>query len=242
MRDITNQNSEPKKVILSKISNFWKNNPIFNKILFEKKINKVINLGVRNYFKDLFIVKNIFLKILMICILVPLVLGLGFGLREHFLNIPFPKAVINTGIAFSGLAEIGKTDPSVVYVVQAIPIIIAFFCLLLIPKWYVAIGFTMMFFGGLTNIIDRSIPKTFTNHWGTEYVNQTGVLDYFMGINSIFNMPDVFIIGGVVLGLLGIVIWVFISIGNDKKKETEEKNQKQLENPNDYKVWTEESE
>lgn len=236
----------------SKVKHFYNENPFLQKVLFKKTWDKIVVLSTRNYFYDLFLVRNLILKLFFICTLAILVLGLGFGLREHFLSV-IPTAsdprpvVINFGIAMSTLASTGKNDPSVVYFVQAIPIIIAFLCLVLMPKWYIAIGFTMMFFGGLTNIIDRAIPKDVMVYWTSlsnwdlpsgiphTYLGHNiyvihyshGVADYFKGINSIFNIADVFIIMGVVLGILAIIVWIFFVIETDKKSKHNEPNHNQ---------------
>ena len=70
----------------------------------------------------------------------------------------------------------------------------------------------MMFFGGLTNIIDRAVPKTIA-YWSDGMILHkhypTGVSDYFKGVNSIFNIADVFIIMGVVLGIIGMVVYIY---------------------------------
>ncbi|MDE7088304.1 MAG: signal peptidase II [Malacoplasma sp.] len=138
-------------------------------------------------------------------------------LIPNFLDI---KIIENTGISFGSLSQ---TSPGVVYFVQSLPIIIGFIAFIFSSHYFLDVGISMLFFAGMSNIIDRSLPDVYINKiMATE---NDAVVDYFqfsfIKDSAIFNFPDVFITISVGLICLHIIIaWV----KEYKKESAKEKN------------------
>ena len=214
---------------MNMIQKFWNENGFLNHVLFSKHIDKCKKEGLKNYLSSIFLLKNIFLKIFIFIILCALVLGLGFGLREHYIQIAetnnFWKngnkiVELNPGIAFSGLAN---APSSVIYFIQALPCAIALVAILFINKWWIYLGFILMFWGGMMNIIDRSLGGMI--HFARDgeiydIVNLKGkVIDYFPAPTSTFNIADVFIIMGVSMAGVAILAWAIMMFIKENKNE-----------------------
>ena len=215
---------------MKQIQKFWKENIFLNVVLFSKHINKCKKEGLKNYLSSIFLLKNIFLKIFILIILCGLILGLGFGLREHFIHVAETNnywdngrqiVILNRGIAFSGLEN---ASSSVVYFVQVLPCIVAFVAILFINKWWIYLGFVMMFWGGMMNVIDRSMGGFIQFAQNGQPVGspedlKNAVVDYFPAPGSTFNIADVFVIMGVSLAGLSIVVWTVLMYLKERKNE-----------------------
>lgn len=129
----------------------------------------------------------------------------SWDLIPGFLSI---KIVENPGISFGNLSD---KNPSLVYFVQSIPIIIGGVILVFSYNYLYDIGLSILFFGGLCNVIDRATPDIYTH---LTHLNQhNAVVDYFQFSfildSAVFNFPDTFIICGVIVICLQIIIsWI----------------------------------
>lgn len=163
------------------------------------------------YVAALFLVKNLVLKFALVFIFAILIFSLGFGLRYHFLYVVH-DFVLNPGV---GMSIAANQPVAVVYTIQALPCIFALLAFLFIPQWWVCFGFIMMFFGGLMNIIDRSMGgQVWNTHWLTKPGHgileqlKNKVVDYFNAPNSIFNIADVFVLLGVGFVVASIILFI----------------------------------
>lgn len=198
------------------IVEFWQNNKFLNRSFFDGKLKKIDNLTLRNYIIESFKFKYIFTKLILILISGILIFSLGFGLREYFINYRSDEVVINYGVAFS-LAD--SQNPAFVYTIQSIPVIFSFIGIVVFKNPLNYLGMTWMFFGGLMNIIDRSIatPATVNGH---STIN--GVIDYFHAPGSVFNIADVFIVSGVIIAIVLIVTNLIIAFLKERKQDIED--------------------
>ncbi len=194
--------------------------------------------------------KHLLIKIIIFILIGFLVLLSSFLMRETMLNAKETYWVLipnflniriteNTGISFGSLSDAG---PSLVYFIQSLPIIIGFITFIFSSHYFLDVGISMLFFGGMSNIIDRSIPDIYIN--GILQDANNAVVDYFQFTfiknSAIFNFPDFFITVSVGLICLHIIIlWV-----KDYKKEKEKNKNKLLKenvhdetkNSNSYKI------
>ncbi|MCF0217626.1 MAG: signal peptidase II [Malacoplasma sp.] len=134
------------------------------------------------------------------------------------------KITTNPGISFGSLAN---SSSSVVYFIQAIPVVIGIIVWVFSSNYLLDIGISLFFFGGLCNIIDRSLYDSFANNALFNWVQKENVVvDYFQFLpnSAIFNFADAFIIIGIILIVIEILIsWIKEYIANKK-----EGNDKQL--------------
>ncbi|WP_391591808.1 Signal peptidase II [[Mycoplasma] cavipharyngis] len=173
--------------------------------------------NIRNYYFDLFVVqrKKLLINYAITSLVMIIIFGISFGLRQHYLNLTFAanfnqattKIAANTGISFGLLSN----NAAAVYVLQIIPVILTGIILIHNTKYYNAIAVTLVFASGMSNFIDRLVPDYFgTNLDKTQLVDNNlylavnAVVDYWtIDNNSIFNFPDVFILIGIGLVVLG---------------------------------------
>lgn len=182
------------------------------------------------YWSQTFGLKAIITKLLMfsiaIILLIPAAVALNLWAQKSAIkefDNPFISIEINvnTGIAFSWL----ENNTMYVYLIQAIVvfcvlIILLFFC----KKWYYILFWSLVFLGGLFNIIDRTCVKKIVC-LGDELV-ENAAIDYFKFNNinfpAIFNIPDVGVCAGaalsVVTGLVELIIYPFKKNSKGKKK------------------------
>lgn len=181
------------------------------KILFEKSIMRIRNEGVRNYFLSLFNSKSLLIKIILFLLIGFVVLLFSFAIRNYYLTVDTKNTVFNDGVAFSMGSSLNSVT---VYIIQSIPTFISFLAVIFTPKIIYYLPFIFVGFGGLSNIIDRSIVDVMN---GVSYYNT--VVDYLAASSSIFNLPDMFVVGGVIwfgaITLINLLILIF----NDKDKK-----------------------
>lgn len=182
-----------------------------DQIIFEKQILNIKNKKFQRYFLSLFKMKNVILKLVFFLILAILVFTTCFGIRQYFISFNPNEVVLNSGIAFSQFAN---ANSFIVYFIQSIPVVVAILAILLIPNPYICIGIMMLLFGGLVNIIDRSLGGTILIH-GTIYNLKDSVVDYIPVGATKANLPDIFIIIGACLAVFSILINIFKNIKND---------------------------
>lgn len=176
----------------------------FNKILFSKTISKFKSEDFKNYLHDLFLVKNLFIKLLAFIIIGLVVMGSSFITRQIFID-NFPNRIIpNPGISFSALAN---ASASVIYLVQAIPCVLTFFLFLFLNNKLIYCSLLIIFFGGLSNIIDRALPLDLIVSGGIRFPDNA-VVDYIPLIRTYANLPDIFISIGAVLSVLSLIIYI----------------------------------
>lgn len=198
------------------------------KILFNEYKRKTIN-----WLKEIYFTNAVLWKSLIIGLTGFITLTCSFVFRQQILQsdvrewdlIPgFLEIYItqNTGIAFSGLEN---ADSSFVYFVQSLPVVIGFIILIFSKSKTLDVGICFVLFGGLANIIDRSLVDNY-KYLG-DYPNILGktenaVVDYlrfsFIPGSAIFNFPDVSIIFGIIIIVI-FVIYLLIKdyIDNSKK-------------------------
>lgn len=137
----------------------------------------------------------------------------SYVLINNFLNI---NIIGNTGISFS---LFNNNSASLIYFIQSIPIILAFIFLIFSKYLLNDFFIGLVFFGGLSNIIDRSIIDNYL--YITNIYKIDAVVDYlqfsFIPNSAIFNFPDVFIVIGIISFILSILIYLIKGIRNDKK-------------------------
>lgn len=180
--------------------------------LFESRLNKIYKT------------KLIIWKLLIFLLIGFVVTISSFLLRDAMLNAKSSNWILipnfininiveNTGIAFSGLSN---SSSSVVYFVQSIPILIGGIIFFFSCSLYFDVGICLLFFGGLCNIIDRSIVDTYTNMQNLNGENTiNAVVDYFefdsgfINNFAVFNLPDVYIICGVAeVIIIMLITWI----------------------------------
>ncbi|MDE5552973.1 MAG: signal peptidase II, partial [Malacoplasma sp.] len=139
-----------------------------------------------------------------------------------FLNI---NIVQNTGIAFSGLQN---QSSSLVYFVQSIPVIIGFSILILSHSIFIDLGLSFILWGGLANIIDRTLIDNY------KYLHvldtENAVVDYlqfsFIKNSAVFNFADASIVFGIIIAVLYVIYIIIkdfvINSKNNSKKSMEE--------------------
>lgn len=219
-------------------------------------MNKNINKNFRNFVnkykqKALLQLKNIYLtklwikKLCIFLIACFIVFLSSFLIRDSMLNrnsaygnfIPGfidIKVVGNNGVAFSTFEN---SSVSFVYFVQILPIIISFGFLVFTKSVWFDIGFSMIITGGLSNVIDRSIIDTYT--YNIVPTNQTinAVVDYFyfsfINGSAIFNMPDVYVIIGVIIVISKLIVQTIIDYLHYEKENSKNKT---YENNRDEKI------
>ncbi|MDE5545164.1 MAG: signal peptidase II [Malacoplasma sp.] len=150
----------------------------------------------------------------------------SWTLIPNFLDI---KIIENTGISFGSLSQ---TSPGLVYFVQSLPIIIGLIAFIFSSHYFLDVGISMLFFGGMSNIIDRAITDVYLNNILPP--EKDAVVDYFqfsfIKDSAIFNFPDIFITVSVGLICLHIIIlWV----KEYKRESAKEKNKLVKENIHD---------
>ncbi|EDU66938.1 conserved hypothetical protein [Ureaplasma urealyticum serovar 11 str. ATCC 33695] len=210
---------------------------------FKKIILKIDNKGVRDYFLSITTLDVIFYKIINFIIIALIVLLSGFLVREWAINLvintkeiyhgPIFHFTLNNGIALGRI----NNNSGIVYALQSIPIILGFLSFIFLKKSYHYAPLLFLLFGGLGNIIDRSIPELelykalpdiFHNSLinpnsvggGNDVIN--GVVDYWKFVNSIINLFDVYIVVGVCVLVVILIIGFIIKwkSDNDTKDTT----------------------
>lgn len=140
--------------------------------------------------------------------------------------------VSNTGVGLS----IANQNPALAYALQGFSTFIPFVIFLFSQRKLMDIGSLFMFFGGISNFIDRSIYDDFIHLANAPgIVAENAVVDYwrfgFINDSFIFNYADLFISIGIILLIISfIILLIFFAKEEDKnnfKKEVEnEKNNK----------------
>lgn len=197
-----------------------------------KKTNKHQKMknNFSGYWSQTFGLKTIITKLVMfsiaIVLLIPAAVALNLWAQKSqnqiFYN-PFISIEINVnkGIAFSWL----ENNTLFVYLIQTIVvfcvlIVLIFFC----KKWYYVLFWSLVFLGGLFNIVDRECTKKVVC-LGDELVKNAAI-DYFkfnfIKFPAIFNVPDIGVCLGaalsVITGLVELIIYPFKKNSKGNKK------------------------
>lgn len=187
---------------------------INSKILFYSKLEKIKNDELREYWKTFFSLKTILLKVIILLIVATIVMSTSFGLRQIFIDY-FPNLIFpNEGISFSFLSNVSS---EIVYLIQAIPCVLTFIAFIFINKPSIYIGLLIILFGGLSNIIDRSLNLNIIVAGGKLFPNNA-VVDYIPLFNTKCNLPDVFITCGAVITIIFLLIYLVKVIQEDRKE------------------------
>ena len=173
-----------------------KKTPFSQKVIFKKQILKVKNKKICKYLLSLFNLKVIILKLVFFLILSTFIFPSSFGIREYFIQYNPNGIILNPGVAFSKLNNVSS---SIVYIVQCIPVIVAFITIVFVPNPLISFGLIMLVLGGLCNVIDRSLGGTIIN--GQDLKNC--VIDYIPVGKTMANLPDIYIIIGA--GISGLI-------------------------------------
>lgn len=228
-----------------KNSNFYiiikKFNQSLRKInFFEKLILKINNKSIRDYFLSITSLDVIFYKIINFIIVALIVLLSGFLVREWAIDLvvktkethhgPIFHFTLNNGIALGRI----NNHSGIVYTLQSIPIILGFLSFIFLKNSCYYVPLLFLLFGGLGNIIDRSIPEfelfnALPNIFHNSLINPNsvgggddvinGVVDYWKFVNSIINLFDVYIVVGVCVLVVILVIRFIIKWKNDSDNQ-----------------------
>lgn len=195
-----------------------KKNQFFEKILFQNKIEKIKNQTIKEYFLKLLSYKALFWKLITILLAAAIICTISFSARAIVLNHFKSAIVYNPGVSF-GLFE--KLGPNFVLTIQIVTCAITFPLILVSTNMWFIVGFAGICFGGLCNVIDRSIT--------IDPVNKVhAVIDYIPFINSIINIPDIFITSSAVvlgIGCLILIIQIIRTPDDTQQKEVVELSQ-----------------
>lgn len=216
------------------------NNKLDQWVLFKKPINKIKKLSIRNYFLSICSLKVIFWKLINLVWISTLVMASGFLVRQFAIDLVVNthqkehgsifSFTINNGVA---LGSLGNADVGLVYFLQALPILIGSIAFLFVKESYFYIPLLFLLFGGMGNIIDRSIPEYqligipgFSDNPNDRGGNVIfhGVVDYWRFSNSVINLFDVYIVTGICVLILFLVINIVVKWNDEKKKEDNEKD------------------
>ncbi|MDC4163525.1 signal peptidase II [Mycoplasma sp. T363T] len=141
-------------------------------------------------------------------------LGIGYKTEEGFINI---NVITNKGVGFS----LFNSNPAIPYLLQIL-LTTVFLITFVFCKNIALIAFLpLIAFGGLSNVIDRSIPIKLSN----TAIENNSVLDYFQFFKSsaIFNFADICIVIGFVLIFLNFFIELFVDFKNKNKNNSTNK-------------------
>lgn len=188
-----------------------------SKVLLSNKISKFKSEDFKNYLQDLLLVKNILIKLLAFIIIGLIVMGSSFIVRQIFIDNYPNKIVPNPGISFSAFTD---ASPAVIYLIQAIPCALTLLLFLFLNDKLTYFGLLIVFFGGLSNIIDRALPLDLIIGNGVIFPSNA-VVDYIPLIKTYANLPDIFISFGAALSVLGLIIYIIKIYRNEKQKPDE---------------------
>lgn len=189
-------------------------------------------IEISEFIKSIYKSKYIFKKLIIFFIVGTIVLTCSFVSRQlaidshsqyfnlmpGFVNI---RIVGNTGISFSILRG---ANISLILFIQSLPIVLSLLVISFSKDKLIDITLSFVFFGGLSNIIDRSVIDNYKFLSGLDNLN--AVVDYlqfsFIENSPIFNVPDIFII----LSTLVLVVYLLFSSFNifAKKDKLNKKN------------------
>lgn len=144
-------------------------------------------------------------------------MGSSFIVRQIFIDNYPNKIVPNPGISFSAFTD---ASPAVIYLIQAIPCALTLLLFLFLNDKLTYFGLLIVFFGGLSNIIDRALPLDLIIGNGVIFPSNA-VVDYIPLIKTYANLPDIFISFGAALSVLGLIIYIIKIYRNEKQKPDE---------------------
>ena len=134
------------------------------------------------------------------------------------------RVVGNNGVAFSAFEN---ASASFVYFIQILPIIISIAFLIFTKSVWFDVGFSMIITGGMSNVIDRAIVDVYTNNIVPMEQTINAVVDYFsfsfINGSAIFNMPDVFVVTGVIIVVGKLIVQTIIDYLHYEKETSENK-------------------
>lgn len=85
----------------------------------------------------------------------------------------------------------------------------------------------MIITGGMSNVIDRSIVDVYTHNIVPTEQTINAVVDYFsfsfISGSAIFNMPDVYVVAGVIIVLIKLIVQTIIDYLHYDKENSENK-------------------
>lgn len=184
-----------------------------NKVLFLEKINHLKSEETRKYWSNILLVKNILIKFLIFVLVGIFVMGLSFIVRQIMIDYSPDKITPNQGVAFSIAASY---KPAIVYLIQSIPCIITFLIFFFVTNKWIYIGLFVIFFGGLSNIIDRALPLHIIVN-GKPFPSNA-VVDYIPWFSTECNLPDIFITIGAIYTILILIVTIFITWKKEHQK------------------------
>ncbi|MGL5246169.1 MAG: signal peptidase II [Mycoplasmoidaceae bacterium] len=139
--------------------------------------------------------------------------------------------VSNTGVGLS----IANGNPTLAYALQGFSTFIPLIIFLFSQRKLMDIGALLMFFGGISNFVDRSVYDNFihlANAPGIVPIN--AVVDYwrfgFVNNSFIFNYADLFISLGIILLIISFISILVAIWKEDEKKEKIKKEAKYEKN------------
>lgn len=188
-----------------------------NKVLFSNRISKFKSEDFKSYLQDLLLVKNLLIKLLAFIIIGLIVMGLSFIVRQVFIDNYPDKIIPNPGISFSAFTD---ASPAVIYLIQAIPCALTFSLFLFLNNKWIYMSLLIVFFGGLSNIIDRALPLNLIIAGGVKFPRDA-VVDYIPLIRTYANLPDIFISCGAVLAILSLIVYIIQVYRSEKNKPDE---------------------
>lgn len=192
-----------------------KKNQFFQKILFKNKIEKIKNQTIKEYFLKLLSYKVLFWKLIAILLVSTIICTISFSARAIVLNNFKSAIVYNPGVSFGLFAKLG---PNSVLIIQIITCAITFPLILVSTNMWFIVGFAGICFGGLCNVIDRAIT--------IDPIKKVhAVVDYIPFINTVINVPDIFITSSAVvlgIGCLILIIKIIKSPDDSQQKEVVE--------------------
>ncbi|WP_027122142.1 signal peptidase II [[Mycoplasma] imitans] len=170
-----------------------------------------------------FVLRDYFLK-----------LGIGHSSSTGFITI---NVITNSGVGFS----LFNQNPVAPYMLQILLTLIFLVTFIFTKNKALIVLLPLIAFGGLSNVIDRSIPIMLKDG----NIEHNSVLDYFQFFRSsaIFNFADVCIVSGFVLIFLTFVIDIFLDFKNKNNKKTSTNKQIHgwknitLEERNKWSAW-----
>ena len=193
----------------------------FNKILFETKLDQVKKEGLRSYWKDFFLVKNIFYKLLTLVLCLIICSPLFFCLRNNALQDAAHQPVFNLGAGFSA----GNSwNQGVVYFVKVLISVVFLALGIFFNRWYIYIPSLIIGVNGWYNVIDKALVDVWVGQ--PNIMHYDAVVDYIhlavgTSIASVANVADIFITIGVCLLVVGIIYYMVVLFKKSDEAPTE---------------------
>lgn len=182
-----------------------------NKYLFENDIQKIKKEFLRNYLKNFFNIKTLFIKLFTIVFITIFSSVLFFLIRENMLNSS-EHIVFNKGV---GLGIFNNDESqTLVYSFKSILSIVFLLFFIFSNKWYISSFSFIIGLNGILNLIDKGMVDTF--HGISHY---DAVVDYIFIANSVSNVADVLIVISFCFLILGLIYNIYFEYKKSKEKD-----------------------